>query len=80
MSTNYVIYIYTNEKKYKEHWYSLIESIDRVDILKGCDNINYIDIVDACTGEVMVTVKSNEVEYIAADVPVRLCYEVMLNY
>ena len=58
----------------------LIEAIDRVDILKDCDNVNYIDIVDACTGEVMVTIKSNEVEYIAADVPVRLCYEVMLNY
>ena len=79
MSTNYVIYIHTNENEYKEHWYGLIEAIDRVDILKDCDNVNYIDIVDACTGEVMITVKSNEVEYIATDVPVRLYNEVMLN-
>ena len=79
MSTNYVIYIHTNEKEYQENWYGLIEAIDRVDILKDCDNVNYIDIVDACTGEVMITVKSNEVEYIATDVPVRLYNEVMLN-
>ena len=72
MSTNYVIYIYTNEKKYQENWYSLLEAIDRVDILKDCDNVNYIDIVDASTGEVMITVKGNEVKYIATDVPVRL--------
>ena len=79
MSTNYVIYIYTNEKEYQENWYGLLEAIDRVDILKDCDNVNYIDIVDACTGEVMITVKGNEVKYIAIDVPVRLCDEVMLN-
>ena len=79
MSTNYVIYIHTNEKEYQEHWYSLIEAIDRVDTLKDCDNVNYIDIVDACTGEVMITVKSNEVKYIATDVPVRLYNEVVLN-
>ena len=79
MSTNYVIYIHTNEKEYQENWYGLLEAIDRVDILKDCDNVNYIDIVDACTGEVMITVKSNEVKYIAIDVPVRLYNEVMLN-
>ena len=79
MSTNYVIYIYTNEKEYQENWYSLLEAIDRIAIVKNCDNVNYIDIVDACTGEVMITVKSNEVEYIATDVPVRLYNEVMLN-
>lgn len=79
MSTNYVIYIYTNEKNYIENWYGLAESIERVNYLRICDNINYIDIVDACTGEVMITVKSNEVKYIATDVPVRLCDEVMLN-
>ena len=79
MSTNYVIYIYTNENKYKEHWYSLIEAIDRAETLKDCDNVNYIDIVDACTGEVMITANRNEVEYIATDVPIRLCDEVMLN-
>ena len=79
MSTNYVIYIHTNEKEYQENWYSLIETIDRVSILENCDNVNYIDIVDACTGEVMITVKSNEVEYIATDVLVRLYNEVVLN-
>ena len=79
MSTNYVIYIHTNEKEYKEHWYGLIEAIDRVDIVKNCDNVNYIDIVDACTGEIMITVKGNEVKYIATDVPVRLYDEVILN-
>ena len=79
MSTNYVIYIYTNENEYKEHWCGLIEAIDRVETLKDCDNVNYLDIVDACTGEVMITVNRNEVKYIATDVPVRLCDEVMLN-
>ena len=79
MSTNYVIYIHTNEKEYQENWYSLIETIDRVETLKDCDNINYIDIVDTCTGEVMITVNRNEVKYIATDVPIRLCDEVMLN-
>ena len=79
MSTNYVIYIYTNEKKYQEYWYGLAEAIDRVDDLRICDNINYIDIVDACTGEVMITIKDNEVKYPATDVPVRLCDEIVLN-
>ena len=80
MSTNYVIYIHTNEKEYQENWYSLIEAIDRAETLKDCDNVNYIDIIDACTGEVMATIKEGKVVYIAADVPIRLCYEVMLNY
>ena len=77
MSTNYVIYIHTNEKEYTENWYSLLEAIDRIAIVKNCDNVNYIDIVDACTGEVMITVKSNEVEINATDVPIRLYNEVM---
>lgn len=80
MSTNYVIYIHTNEKEYKEHWYGLAETIDRVDTLKDCDNVNCIDIVDACTGEVMVTVENGEVAYIATDVPVRLYDELVVNY
>ena len=79
MSTNYVIYIYTNENEYKENWYSLLEAIDRVDILKDCDNVNYIDIVDACTGEVMITAKCDEVEYVATDVPFRLYDELVVN-
>lgn len=79
MSTNYVIYIHTNEKEYKEHWYGLAETIDRVDTLRTCDNVNYIDIVDACTGEVMVTVENGEVAYIATDVPVRLYDELVIN-
>lgn len=79
MSTNYVIYIYTNEKEYIEHWYGLAETIDRVDALRSCDNVNYIDIVDACTGEVMVTVKCDDVEYVVADVPIRLYDELITN-
>ena len=79
MSTYYVIYIHTNEKEYQESWYSLLEAIDRVDILEHCDNVNYIDIVDTCTGEVMITVKGNKVEYVATDVPVRMYNEVLLN-
>lgn len=80
MSTNYVIYIHTNEKEYKEHWYGLAETIDRVDTLKDCDNVNYIDIVDACTGEVMVTVENGEVTYIATDVTIRLYDELVINW
>ena len=81
MSTNYVIYIHTNEKEYKEHWYGLAETIDRVDTLKDCDNVNYIDIVDACTGEIMVTVSCGEVVYIATDdVTIRLYDELVVNY
>ena len=79
MSTNYVIYIHTNEKEYTEHWYGLAESIDRVGVLRFCDNVNYIDIVDACTGEVMVTAKCDEVEYVATDVPFRLYDELVAN-
>ena len=79
MSTNYVIYIHTNEKEYTENWYGLAESIDRVDILRVCDNVNYIDLVDACTGEVMVTAKCDEVEYVATDVPLRLYDELVAN-
>lgn len=79
MSTNYVIYIHTNEKEYKEHWYGLAETIDRVDTLRTCDNVNYIDIVDGCTGEVMVTVECGKVEYISTDVPIRLYDELIIN-
>lgn len=79
MSTNYVIYIHTNEKEYTEYWYGLAESIDRVDILRSCDNVNYIDLVDACTGEVMVTAKCDDVGYVAADVPIRLYDELVIN-
>ena len=79
MSTNYVIYIHTNEKEYTENWYSLAESIDRVGVLRFCDNVNYIDIVDACTGEVMVTTKCDEVVYVATDVPFRLYDKLVVN-
>ena len=79
MSTNYVIYIHTNEKEYIEHWYGLAESIDRVGVLRFCDNVNYIDIVDACTGEVMVTTKCDEIVYVATDVPIRLYDELITN-
>ena len=79
MSTNYVIYIHTNEKEYTENWYGLVESIDRVDTLRACDNVNYIDLVDACTGEVMVTAKCDEVEYVATDVSLRLYDELVAN-
>lgn len=79
MSTNYVIYIHTNEKQYQEYWYGLAEVIDRVDYLRICDNINYIDIVDACTGEVMITTKCDEVMYVATDVPIRLYDELVIN-
>lgn len=75
MNTNYVIYIHT-----KEHWYGLAETIDRVDTLKDCDNVDYIDIIDACTGEIMVTVSCGEVVYIATDVPIRLYDELVVNY
>ena len=79
MSTNYVIYIHTNEKEYTENWYSLAESIDRVGVLRFCDNVNYIDIVDACTGEAMVTIENGKVEYIAAEVAVRMYDELITN-
>ena len=79
MNTNYVIYIHTNEKEYTENWYSLAESIDRVGVLRFCDNVNYIDIVDACTGEVMVTTKCVEVVYVGTDVPIRLYDELVVN-
>ena len=79
MSTNYAIYIHTNEKEYTENWYSLAESIDRVGVLRFCDNVNYIDIVDACTGEVMVTTECDEVVYVATDVPIRLYDELITN-
>ena len=82
MSTNYAIYIHTNEKKYKEykeHWYSLAKAIDRVGFLKTCYNVKHIDIVDACTGEVMVTTKCDEIVYVATDVPIRLYDELITN-
>ena len=79
MATNYVIYIRTNEREYKEYYYSLMEAIDRVGALRFCDNVNYIDIVDACTGEVMVTTKCVEVVYVATDVPIRLYDELVVN-
>ena len=79
MSTNYVIYIYTNEKEYTEHWYGLAETIDRVDSLRTCDNVNLIDVIDALTGEVMITIERGESNYIAAEVPIRLYDEVVVN-
>ena len=77
MSTNYAIYIHTNEKNYIENWYGLAESIDRVDTLRACDNVNYIDLIDACTGEVLITAKCDEVEYVATEVAVRLYDELV---
>ena len=79
MNTNYVIYIHTNEKKYEEHWYGLAETIDRVDTIRTCDNVNLIDVFDACTGEVMVTIRKGEVAYIAAEVSVRMYDELAEN-
>ena len=79
MNTNYVIYIHTNEKEYKEHWYGLAETIDRVGVLKTCDNVNYIDIVDASTGEVMITIENGKVEYIAAEVAIRMYDELIVK-
>lgn len=79
MSTNYVIYIHTNEKEYTERWYGLAETIDRVDNLRTCDNVNLIDVVDALTGEVMITIEKGENNYIAADVPIRLYDELITN-
>ena len=79
MNTNYIIYIHTNEKEYTEHWYGLAEYIDRVGVLRFCDNVNYIDIVDACTGEVMVTTECDEVVYVATDVPIRLYDKLITN-
>lgn len=79
MNTNYIIYIHTNEKEYTENWYGLAESIDRVGVLRFCDNVNYIDIVDTCTGEVMVTTKCDEIVYVATDVPIRLYDELITN-
>ena len=79
MNTNYVIYIHTNEKEYKEHWYGLAETIDRADILNTCCNITMIDIVDGLTGEVMVTIEDGKVEYIATDVPIRMYHEIIIN-
>ena len=79
MSTNYVIYIHTNEKEYTEHWYGLSETIDRVDSLRTCDNVNLIDVIDALTGEVMITIERGESNYIAAEVPIRLYDELIIN-
>lgn len=79
MSTNYVIYIHTNEKEYTERWYGLAETIDRVDNLRTCDNVNLIDVIDALTGEVMITIERGESNYIAAEVPIRLYDEVVVN-
>ena len=79
MSTNYVIYIHTNEKEYIEHWYGLAESIDRIDNLRTCDNVNLIDVVDALTGEVMITIERGESNYIAAEVPIKLYDELIIN-
>ena len=80
MSTNYVIYIHTDEKEYKEykeHWYGLAKVINRVGFLKTCYNVNYIEIVDAYTDEVMVTIENGKVEYIAAEVAVRMYNELI---
>ena len=79
MSTNYVIYIHINEKEYTERWYGLAETIDRVDSLRTCDNVNLIDAVDALTGEVMITIERGESNYIAAEVPIRLYDELITN-
>lgn len=79
MNTNYVIYIHTNEKEYKEHWYGLAETVDRIDTLRTCNNVNLIDVVDGCTGEVMITIEYGEVEYIATDVAIRMYDEIIVN-
>ena len=79
MTTNYVIYIRTNEREYKEYCYSLMETIERIDCIRICDNVNLIDVVDCCTGEVMITTKCVEVVYVATDVPIRLYNELVVN-
>lgn len=77
MTTNYIIYIHTNEKRYKEHYYSLMEAINRIACIKDCDNIYLIDVVDYCTGEVMITIENSEIEYVATEVPIRLYDEII---
>ena len=82
MNTNYIIYIHTDEKEYKEykeHWYGLAKAIDRVGFLKTCYNVKHIDIVDACTDEVMITIENGKVAYIAAEVALRMYNELIAN-
>lgn len=79
MNTNYVIYIRTNEREYTEHWYGLAETINRVDTLRPCDNVNLIDVIDALTGEVMITIERGESNYIAAEVPIRVYNELITD-
>ena len=79
MATNYVIYIRTNEREYKEYYYSLIETIKRIDCIRVCDNVNLIDVVDYCTGEVMITIENGEIKYIATEVPIRLYDEIIIK-
>ena len=79
MTTNYVIYIRTNEREYKEYCYSLMETIERIDCIRICDNVNLIDVVDYCTGEVMITIENSEIEYVATEVPIRLYDEIIIK-
>lgn len=79
MTTNYVIYIHTNEREYKEYCYSLMETIERIACIRICDNVNLIDVVDYCTGEVMITIENGEIEYVATEVPIRLYDEIIIK-
>ena len=79
MVTNYVIYIRTNEREYKECCYSLMETIERIACIRICDSVNLIDVVDYCTGEVMITIENSEIEYVATEVLIRLYDEIIIK-
>ena len=58
---NYLLYIHTNEKEYKEHWYSLEGSFERAQTISSCVNVNFVDLLDATTGEVIITFENGTI-------------------
>lgn len=76
MTQDYMIYIHTNDKEYTEHWYGLVDVSNRLLSIQDCNNINYIDLVDALTGEVLISIEYGKVVEVSTTYIVKFYEEI----
>lgn len=76
MKKMYEIIIRTNVNTYKEKWYGLIETSNRVLDLMKCDNVEMIDLMCLTTGEILITVNGSAVDYVADEYIARFNLEI----
>lgn len=72
----YELRIKTDKKVIYEHWYGLIESLNRMTEIGSCNNVEMIDCICGATGEVMATIEYGEITYTALEIISRFNEEI----